>query len=236
MMPRLLLRSILAFGWTVAALSACTTQRPLPVVKQSGEQNLFSHKYAAAEKDFAEYILRKPDDNEVRFRLGQTLIGAKKPQDAIGHLTTALDVDPKNDQIQDSLAEALYRAQEREELTQFVNRMASEHGRASDYIRIAKYTQLLGHPDEAQQALVTAAKVDGGKSYKVQKALADFYGSINDRQNQVRRLRMAYFLDPENPELEKAIRAAGQVPGPTFALVPEELTPPATVNAPENPR
>ena len=81
----------------------------------------------------------------------------------------------------------------------------------------------MGNADEAQQALLTAAKLDAGKTINPQRALADFYGSVGDRERQVRRLRMAYHIEPANAELLREIRRVGEIPGPSFGIPPEEL-------------
>ena len=111
---------------------------------------------------------------------------------------------------------------EKDALTALLSRNASERGRVSDYIRLGTYSAKMGNADEAQQALLTAAKIDGGKNIWPQRALADFYGSVGDIERQVKRLRMAYAIDPNNRETLDEIRRIGEIPGPTFALTPTE--------------
>jgi predicted Zn-dependent protease len=214
-------------------LVACSKNRPLNIVRRDADWAMQEHKYENAERDYQAYLDRKPEENAVRVSLAKAQMGQGKAREAANNLYVALDVDPLNDKIIDTYAQALYQSGDRDALTAFVNRAASERQRVVDYIRVAKYMQAVGHPDEARQALHTAAKLDDGKSFPVQMSLADFYKTFGDRERYVRRLRMAYFLNPENPELVRIIREAGEVPGPTFALAPEEMSVPTISAAPE---
>jgi tetratricopeptide (TPR) repeat protein len=213
----------LCAGWTIGSTSGCSTHRPLPQVKRDAEQAFNVGNWQRAEADFGEYLNRRPFDNDVRYKLGLSQIQTGNPKAAAANLREALDVDPLNDKIADAQAEALLATGDKEALTAYVNRLASERGRVTDYLRVARATQAIGHADEAQTALRTAAKIDGGKSVDVQLSLASFYDQFGDKARAARRLRMAYFLAPENPEVVKRIRALGEIPGPTFALVPEEM-------------
>jgi tetratricopeptide (TPR) repeat protein len=221
-------RALVVGGLCVVALlgsglGGCATRRSLPVVQADAERAFSLRQWDKAANDYAEYVQRKPDANDMRFMLAQSQLAGGRPREALEHLIIALDVDPLNEDILAAHAEALYASGEREALTAFLNRAASERGRVQDYLRMATYQQKLGHPDEAQTALLTAAKLDDGRSFSVQKSFADFYKSYGDRRRYVQRLRMAYFLQPDNAELVKEIREAGEIPGPTFALAPTEM-------------
>lgn len=217
----------------IAGLAACSKNRPLNIVRRDADWSMQAKDYAAAERDYQAYLDRKPEENAVRVKLAQSQLAQGKAREASNNLYVALDVEPLNDAIIDAYAQSLYQAGDRDNLTAFVNRAASERQRVVDYIRVAKYMQAIGHPDEARVALQTAAKLDDGRSFPVQMALADFYKTFGDRERYVRRLRMAYFLNPENADLVKAIREAGEVPGPTFALAPEEMSVPTITAVPE---
>lgn len=212
-------------------LSACAGPRPLHVVESDGDYHFDTAQYPKAVTDYSEYVNRKPDNVEVRYKLARSLIAADQPRPAIEQLTVCTDVDPLNDRYLDAQAQALHAAGEREALVAILSRAASERGRVTDYLRLGVYQQKLGNLDEAQQALLTAAKLDLGRSWKVQRALADFYGSVGDAPRQIRRLRMAYYLEPNNPETLQEIRRLGEVPGPTFGLLPEEVR---LVNVPDS--
>lgn len=69
--------------------------------------------------------------------------------------------------------------------------------------------------------MITAAKLDGGKSIKPHMELANLYRTLGDSQSELRRLRMALFIEPKNMDIQKRIRELGEVPGPSFVLQPE---------------
>lgn len=215
--------SLAACGLAMALVTGCSTQRPLPTVKRDADRAFEIGNFEKAEADYGEYLARRPFNNEVRYKLGVSQIRTGNAKAAAANLREALDVEPLNDKIADAQADALLATGDKEALTAYVNRLASERGRVADYLRVARATQAIGHLDEAQTALVTAAKIDGGKSVDVQLAIAKFYTQIGDKARAARRLRMAYFLSPENAEVNAMIRAIGEIPGPTFALVPEEM-------------
>jgi tetratricopeptide (TPR) repeat protein len=217
------MRRVLAPALAIALLAGCSAQRPLYRVEKDGDYRFQTEQFGSASQDYAEYVQRKPDNVQVRFKLARALIADKRPREALTHLSICTDVDPLNDAYLDAQARALFDAGEREELIGILTRAASERGRVSDYLRLGIYNQHLGHLDDARQALLTAAKVDQGRTVAVQRTLAEFYGSIGDHASQVRRLRMAYYLQPDNLETIQAIRDLGEVPGPTFGLVPEEM-------------
>jgi tetratricopeptide (TPR) repeat protein len=220
---RRVLAHVLAPVLACLMLAGCSAQRPLYRVEKDGDYNLKTEQYALAADDFAEYVQRKPYNVEVRYKLAKSLIADKRPREALSHLTICTDVEPLNDRYLDAQAQALFDAGQKDELVSILARAASERGRVTDYLRLGIYAQNIGNLDEARQALLTAAKLDQGRSVKVQRALADFYGSVGNHAEQVRRIRMAYFLQPDNLETIEAARALGEVPGPTFGLVPEEM-------------
>lgn len=216
---------------TVAILAAacslpgCAKDRPLHVIHSDALFALDHGNYASAKADLATYVERRPDEPQARYEYALALLGMHEPRPAAEQLNICLDVDPLNDRYVEAQARALYEAGDRERLIEILARNCSERGRVRDYLLRAKYSQLLGNLDEAKEALKTAAKLDRGTTVKPQRALADFYASIGDREKQIARLRMAYFIQPDDPELLAEIRRVGEIPGPSFGLRPEEAMP-----------
>lgn len=217
------LRVSLVLLAVAAALAGCAKERPLHIVLRDADNAFTRQNYAAAVPDYAIYLDRRPEAVETRYRYGVSLIRAGNPRAAIEELTICADVFPLREEYTDALAEAMYQANEREALQVLLARTTTERGLVPDYLRKARYSVKMGNLDEARQALLTASKLDQGRSWQVQREIADFYGSVGDRPRQVRRLRMAYFLNPENPDLLDEIRRLGEIPGPTFGIAPEEM-------------
>ncbi|MDX2147515.1 MAG: tetratricopeptide repeat protein [Planctomycetota bacterium] len=208
-----------------AALVGCGTQRPLHIVESSAKRHFDNRDYAAALADYQEYVDRKPGEVRVRYQLAQTYLELDQPAKAAEELTTVYNVDPLNDAYVDARAEALYRAGQRDRLVVFLQRQTAERGRVLDYLRLGKYQQLIGNADEARTALNIGAKIDRGQTIGPQMALADFYKAVGDRENELTRLRMAMYIEPMNQVVWERIRALGEVPGPSLALMPEEAAP-----------
>lgn len=220
-MPRLLiLASLAAF-----ALAGCTGQRSMNELERDGDFAIKHENWEAARANYEEFVTRKPEDHLAQYKLGVALAKLGDCRNAMRHLSLALEVRPLSDQYADAYAEALYCAGERDELTATLARLASERGKPRDYVRWGTYAAKLGNIDEAQQALLTGARLDRGMNKYPQRALADLYKELGDNERYIRRLRMCYFLAPEDEDLIKEIRAAGEIPGPTFALQPEEYAP-----------
>jgi tetratricopeptide (TPR) repeat protein len=178
--------------------------------------------YSTAAADYQEYIQARPGDTNGRLGLGKSLLILGQPDEAVDHLWVAYDANPMDDSRAELLAEAMYQAQQTQELIQFLRERTEQPGRVSDYLTLGRYAAQCGLPDEAQPAFITAARLDKGLNLEPQLALARFYESIGDTQNAVQRYRMALWIDGENEEIRQRVRALGEIPGPTFAIIPEE--------------
>ncbi|MGH7242148.1 MAG: tetratricopeptide repeat protein [Phycisphaerales bacterium] len=209
-----LIASALAFG-------GCQAQRNLDLVREMGDRNYALGDYPAALTDYQEYVTRKPDGVDVRYSMAMTELKMGQPQLAREQLYQCLAVHPDNQKYAEGLAEALLACNEREELITFLTREARDRGRPGDYERLGHYQFQLGNVDEAKLALITAAKLENPKTIKPQMELADLYRSLGDKENELKRLRMALYIEPRNQDIQKRIRELGQVPGPGFTLRPE---------------
>ncbi len=213
---------VLASGVAGLALAGCSGVRPLHVVHDHALQESKAGNYQVAATDYEEYLERKPDEVKVRYELGQTYLALKKPVEARRQLQVAYDIDPTDENVIDALAESYYQAKEYPQLSAFLRRLSSERGTVRDFIRLGDYSGRMGNADESALALKNAAVLDEGKTIDPQVALADFYKLHNDRTNQVRRLRMALFVEPKNKIVMNRLLELGEVPGPSLALRPEE--------------
>lgn len=206
-------------------MSGCSGQRPLHVVKDSAERLYMLDRYEDAIPDLVEYNDRKPNDAEMRYKLGMAYINTGQPKLARQHMNVAVDVAPSVDRYMDGYAEALQKSGESDQMLLALRQRANDRGTVADYLRLGQYASRVGHADEALVALKTAARLDAGRTVEPQLALASFYGAVNDRANEVRRLRMATWIAPANKIAEERLRELGEIPGPAQAIQPEELDP-----------
>ncbi|HYE01721.1 MAG TPA: tetratricopeptide repeat protein [Phycisphaerales bacterium] len=217
--PRLLVPMLLLAAMT--ALAGCTGRSTL-AVQEDADRAFARGQYAQAAADYEEFTRRLPGDAGGRYRLGRTYLKLNRPLPAREQLYMAYSQNPDRDEYVEALADALYAAGQHEEMYRVLRQRALDRGRPEDYLRLAAFAQKVGDADEARQALLTAARLDKGRSAKVQLSLADFYTSIGDRQNAVQHLRYAAFLAPTDASVQDRARALGEVPGPSFAAPPPE--------------
>src|SRR5690606_29227347 len=107
------------------------------------------------------------------------------------------------------LARAYFETGRTDDLYRFLRGLTEARARVEDYIRLGEYAARLGDPDGAEHALLTAAKIDKGQTVAPQLALARFYRTIGDNANALKRYRMAYYLDPKDEAIARAIRELG---------------------------
>ena len=153
---------------------------------------------------------------------GRALLALERPGEAIIPLERVYRADPTNDEKLDLLIEALYGAGERERLIQLLQDRTRQPGAVADYLRLGQYAQMLGDPDEAQRALLAAARVDRGQSFEPQFRLAEFHHSVGDNERALERYAMALWFDYTNEQVAERIRALGETPGRTYVKVPYE--------------
>jgi predicted Zn-dependent protease len=206
----------------MAMLTGCNAPRPLPTVREHGDRAFRHGDYAKAQADYREYSQRKPGEAEVELRLAQTLLELNQPHQALSHAQQAYDLKPGEDEYIETFAAAMFAAQKTDQLHRFLRNTAQDRGQPGDYIRLGRYAQKSGDADGAEHALQTAARLDGGRTLQPQLALANFYREIGDTAHEKQRLRMALFLDAKNAEVLQRLREMGEIPGPSFALVPAE--------------
>lgn len=218
----LALLAIAAATLAPGLVGCSSSQRNIWTVRQSAEHAYEYGRYEQSEADWAEYVQRRPQDVEGRYGYGLALLANGKPALAREQLVIANDMRPEHEPTIEALASAIRATGSTDDLFRFLRRMIEERGVAADYDRLGRYLASVGNPDEAETAFLTAAQLDGGKTLAPQLALANFYQSIGDAQNEKLRLRMALALDPQNQGVQARLRELGEVPGPSLALTPAE--------------
>jgi tetratricopeptide (TPR) repeat protein len=142
--------------------------------------------------------------------------------EAAEHLRLIHTQSPGNMKYTEMLAEALYQSKQNDELFRLLRSEAVESQNASDWIRLGQYAMKLGDKDTAKTALLSAVKVDGGRTWQPHVALYDYYRSMGQKGEAIERLRMAAFVAPNQPEVNRRIVESGAINGPTFPNMPVE--------------
>lgn len=205
-------------------LSGCKT-RSLTAVRESGDWWFKQGDYSAAKAEYLEYAERSPGNAHVHHMLGNSYVKLGETGMGREQLYVAHTLRVEDDQVFADLCEALYQDKKYDDLNRLLRTRTIDRGRMKDWALLATYADKLNDRDEAQRGWLTAAQVDGGQSVEPQLGLAKLYAKVGDRDRARRRLAMAYAIDPKNAEVLNLIREIGEIPGPTFAITPEELTP-----------
>lgn len=206
---------------------SCGSARPLSSVRASGNEYFYAQRYEAAEAEYREFVERKPSDARAHYDLARTLLALGRPAEAREKMVTAVHLEPRNGEYLDLLAEAMLRSNAEEDLRVFLDRQVADSETWQSVMRRGRYLGRLGDADEGERSLKRAARMNRGVDAAPQLALAEFYGSIGDEREQIRRLRMALGAEPRNQDVRARLRALGIVPGPTIELTPEERATPA---------
>lgn len=214
---RLLLASV-----ALLFAAGCASQRSLQYVRNSGDHAYQLGQYQVALKEYTEVVDRDPSDWRYRVALGKTLLVLNRPVPAREQLAVAFNMKPSDTETMELLAQAMAESGDKDGMFKLLRSRAQEKKTVDDYLRLGAFAAQAGDIDEAERALLTAARLDGGKSVDVQMALAGFYAKVGADDKALRRLRMALYLDPSNKKIQDRIRAMGQIPGPSYALQPDD--------------
>jgi Flp pilus assembly protein TadD len=202
-------------------LAGCQ-QRALHMVEASGERAMRLGEYEKAANEYSEVVERRPGRWDARVELSKALMKMEMPAEAREQLEIAYIVEPENEEVLNLLAEAMLESGDVGAMTTELRQRAKTRNTVGDWMRLGIFLQQAGDLDGAEQALVTAARIDGGRSAPPQMALASLYREAGDEEAALRRLRMALYVEPGNAKVQQAIRSYGEIPGPTYVLVPEE--------------
>ncbi|MGP1272681.1 MAG: tetratricopeptide repeat protein [Phycisphaerales bacterium] len=204
------------------ALAGCESQPSPQTLKYRGDLAMEKRDYATAVEWYQQYFQRIPVDAEARYSLGTAYLGLGQPAMAREEFILGMETDTDVTPYIEGIASALVAMGQRDELFRLLRRQAEQTRNPDDFIRYGKFAALVGDIDVAEEALLTAARIDEGRTLEPQLALADLYRSIGDGPRELSRLRMALFIDPENEEISARIAELGEVAGPAFVLQPVE--------------
>jgi len=206
-------------------IAGCSGARPLPAVRDSGDRAMTRGNHELARAEFTKVIQRDPTDWRTRVKLAETLEELDAYPEMREHMAVAYELRPEDEEILDLYCRSMLLANDNDTLMRFLRDMTVTPGRVDDYLRLGYYAMQIGDMDEAERALLTGARLDRGQSIEPQMALASFYSRLGDDERALQRLRMALFINPQNEAIAEAIRAYGEIPGPSYVLVPTESVP-----------
>ena len=237
-------RMTLAVGTMTLALAAVCLDGcndPTILHRNAGLRAYDSGNLDDAESDFVACIKDTPSDWKSMWYLSKIRIKQGKYAEAQVTLERVLVLRsdwPETPDIEDDLAESIYRQNDLEGLANMLQTAAYKHGSIRDFRRQAKYLGLINDVDGAKLAYQKLIRFTGPKNPTAYISLADYLKYIGDSQGEILALRKAHYINPDNMIVADRLRKYGIVPGPAAALQPspEEfkpipepvITPPAT--------
>ena len=213
----------LSIALTAVVIAGCASEPSDITYRRRGDEAFSQGRFEDARIPYIKYNQIRPGRAEIYYKLGLCDARTGRPAEAVQNLRIASDLDPENVQYVEAFAQALFDVSEHEGVYELLRWRTEQPGLSDDYIRLGRFAAMMGDADEAELAFKTAAKIDQGLTVAPQLALADFYQSIGDAEQELLRLKMALFIDTNHEEVNGRIRALGFIPGPTFHITPAEF-------------
>ena len=215
---------------TLALASGCSQRTQQRLFEERSSDKLTADGDRALERGDAEAaadrydraIDQHPGNFDARVKLARIYLDFGEPFEAREQLEIVRPERPNDPEVLELLGRDLAELGDADAINRRLRPVAQRTNAPQDWARLGRYLAVVGDVDGAEEALLRAARADGGQTIDYQLALADFYKGIGDEAQALRRYRMALFIDVSDETTRAAIREMGEVPGPTFALVPEE--------------
>lgn len=214
---------VLFAGLMCLNLAGCAKrERSAGEIRESANNAYGAGNYAKALAEWELYAEIHPVPLASDLGRGKALLALERPSDAIIPLERVYRDDPMDEEKLQLLIQAFFSAGEHERLISLLRDRTRQPGTVEEYLRLGRYAEEIGDPDEAERALLAGARVDRGLHIEPQLKLAEFYHGIGDTEKALERYAMALWFDYTNYQVAERIRALGETPGRTFVRVPYE--------------
>jgi len=181
--------------------------------------------YADAAGAFRNSVRQNPRNYQGYYYLGASYEQLGQHQQAIASYRTArqtigLTIEGREDRafrhkILDSLASAIARSDQRDIETNAVQREAQEKQSGESWLLLAKVYAYRGDADSAIDAYNRAALLEP-HNFEIAKEYGLYLERVGQRQRAEQPLRRAYSLNPQDDQVNQALRRIGVVPGPAI--------------------
>jgi Flp pilus assembly protein TadD len=173
--------------------------------------------YATAEKDYQDYLAKKPDDAQVHFNLGFVYTAMQRPTDARPEYERAIALDPKMEPAYLNLGMLLLGSDPKAAAEPLEKATALSPDDAHAEVLLGLALERSGRSAEAIEAYQTAAKLDAKKP-EIQNSLGRALLGAGRASEAEAAFRQALTLNPE--DAEQALAQAGLAQ----ALIAEKKT------------
>lgn len=214
---------VLIAGLMCLNLAGCTKRpRSAGEIREAANNAYARGDYEKALAEWELYAEVQPVPLASDLGRGKALLALERPGEAIIPLERVYRDDPMDEEKLQLLIQAFLSAGEHERLITLLRDRTRQPGTVEEYLRLGRYAEDIGDPDEAERALLAAARVDRGLHIEPQLRLAEFYYRLPNAEKALERYAMALWFDYTNTVVGDRIRALGETPGRTFVRVPRE--------------
>ncbi|MCA9294174.1 MAG: tetratricopeptide repeat protein [Phycisphaerales bacterium] len=202
-------------------LAGCATPSHVHVTRGN---DAYTHgDYQAALDHYTDALVNRGGNIDARIGLAKAYLKLNQPAHAREQMEMAYSLYPQDPQVLDLLSESMIASGDVAGMQALLASNAQHTNAPEDWLRLGRHLMNAGDLDEAKQAMLLAARVDGGRTAKYQVALAELAAKAGDAQTAKQRYRMALFADPMNEQVKTALRKMGEIPGPGIAIQPTEM-------------
>lgn len=216
--------ALAAAACVAAALAGCNTPMPRDEAVSRAEYYLKYNRWQDAADTIKHTVESNPGDATAQAIYGDAMMNLGELDRAADAFDRALALDPTNMKLVADLAAVYFRQGNSEALYQRLRGAGANLHSVEAYLLLSQYAQDLNDPDTAISAAQAAIEIDDGVGaprtaapYARAAQLDALYGRPDA---EVRRLRQAYALDPNNQQVCDRLRALGQILGPSLGLAP----------------
>ncbi len=200
----------------VLPLAGCSTSKSTVQMRTDGDFHFQNGEYDLAAREYAGVIDKYPGDWQIQYRYGVSQLRLGNDLEARRALEIAHTRRPRNADVAEALAEAIFRLNDESRLFAFLRERAESTQTVRSYLLLGRYSMEMGDHDSAQTAIDTAIALDNNQSVEPYLLAAELAERLGQIDTAAMYLTSAYHLDSENEAIRDRLRALGEIPGPTL--------------------
>jgi len=229
LLKRLAQTSMLALAvFASLGLPGCAPQqRPMEVIRTSGDRYFRAGNYAQARDEYAEIVAAYPGDWQAQYRLGvccietQQYAPARQALETAYTLTSTKDMNSQStEEVAHALAKAMFLQRDETRLFAFLRERASATKSTDAWLELGRYAMECNDPDTAKVAFDTAIEVDMGRTTAPYIEAAKLEERLGHLDQAIRRLQQAYGINPYDTRVAEMLRRLGEDPSKIKPLPP----------------
>lgn len=189
---------------------------------EKGDHALEYGKYQQAAEFYSAVLEREPGNEHALEEYGRCMLKMGEPAKAANAFSTVALANPENAELVYLLAQAEVESGNYDRAFELLRLRATDNQDSVAWMLLAEYALQLDDPDTAENAINRAIAMVGDSSPRPYLLAADLAERLGNEQEALRRLRQAYGMATQDPEIDRRLREYGELPGPSITLAPGE--------------